>query len=103
MVKGGLLEEEGQREKAQCPEEHGERRPEGTRRGEVEERILLECWAQESKLDLRALGARQHLGRGGMGCLGMAERAEWAQVGPWFSGKMPRLAIDRSCEMERTK
>lgn len=23
--------------------------------------------------------------------------------GPWFNGKMPRLAIDRSCEMERIK
>lgn len=69
MVQGDLLEEEGQRKKAQCPEEHGERRPERARRGEVEERIL-ECWAQESKLDLRALGARQCLGRGGTGWFG---------------------------------
>lgn len=69
MVQGDL-KEEGQRKEAQCPEEHGERRPEGARRGEVEERILFECWAQESKLDLRALGARQRLGRGGMGWFG---------------------------------
>lgn len=83
------------RGKAQCPEAQSERCPEGPG---VEMKNLLECWAQEeSKLDLRALGARQCLGREGMGCLGMAERADGPRWGHEIMG-MPRLATDRSCE-----
>lgn len=26
------------------------------------------------------------------------ERSGWAQVGPWFKGEMPRLAMGRGCE-----